>query len=399
MQNIIKILMIACILFISIQVGANTQEATLEDTSNTGESEQIDRETQINYIKRLKEHASAVAFSDDPKYWAILREGLLAILPAVANDGRSFQERLALAPPENLAPAPDLLDSDALQQRLVREMLEKAENGERIIGGSEVVRFDQFLETVALSSDGFAFCTGVYVGEGAVLTATHCLCYAKKETRSGHRVRIEFGLALNDGRTQNRPVDIDASSAFNASYCNIQDANPSLVGCVDDVALVRFRGATPIFDTAGTIRPGPPKIFVRTSDIRENPSRRYAIVGFGLNYRARVFGPNPPPSRFVKRAAYLSGDKSCRSRRSACNTTEFDCLPASQFMLGDTLRDTCHGDSGGPAYVDGRLAGIVSRAAPATEHERRCGFGTVYSAVTPELVTWLQNKGINLESE
>jgi secreted trypsin-like serine protease len=66
-------------------------------------------------------------------------------------------------------------------------------------------------------------------------------------------------------------------------------------------------------------------------------------------------------------------------------------------------KDTCRGDSGGPAFAvieeEGRLTyvlvGITSRA---VDPSGSCGPGGIYTLLTPQLVDWMRLEGVPIHA-
>ena len=66
-------------------------------------------------------------------------------------------------------------------------------------------------------------------------------------------------------------------------------------------------------------------------------------------------------------------------------------------------KGACHGDSGGPAYVQDKngnvfLAGVTSRADEATDPEGKCIGKTIYTKVQPYL-TWISTESDKLNND
>ena len=105
----------------------------------------------------------------------------------------------------------------------------------------------------------------------------------------------------------------------------------------------------------------------------------------------------------VRLAGFGTIDERGRKGYGTCRTVDvplasadprFGADPATEFVAGQPFldRDSCTGDSGGPAYVevDGawQLVGAVSRATAGVE--RTCGDGGVYTLI-PAFADWIKN--------
>jgi Trypsin len=118
------------------------------------------------------------------------------------------------------------------------------------------------------------------------------------------------------------------------------------------------------------------------------------IAGFGLNDRA------------VEKDIGLKMYADVPVYSAICGNGDLDaqvgCVPGREALLIDWQyhqRDTCRGDSGGPAFIRSRdnvryfLVAVTSRAVDQSG-EALCGPGGVYTLVTPAVVAWLRSLGV-----
>lgn len=224
-----------------------------------------------------------------------------------------------------------------------------------IIGGvqTEEGRFDA---VVALRNSRGSLCTGTLVTTQLVMTAAHCL----DEHREGSPVRVFFGPDT-DGLSME-----SLSFGIHPSYCEFCDTE------VFDFAYIEL--PEPYQPIDGVI---PPITDQFEWDEAMRPTRKVLLVGYGTN--------NPSTSSGLREE--LKRDVSTTISRFSDN--------AFEFFAGGAQRDTCSGDSGGPAVVQlgsgqYRLGGVTSRGL------KPCGQGGWYGVPYPVL-TWLRDEtGVDL---
>ena len=210
----------------------------------------------------------------------------------------------------------------------------------RIVGGEPTTDFP---DCVAVGSAQHYCCTGTLIAPGVVLTAGHCVAH-------GCGDRIFIGSNIDE-----QGVEIGVREAImHPDYVPNSTAHP-----FDDIAVLLLAEAVRSVDPAPIC-----------SAEALAAARTVRLVGFGNTDPGATFGYG------IKRMADV-GIAAERSGYGARFETEF---VAGELNLD---RDTCTGDSGGPAYVftDGRweLAGATSRGT--REAHRSCGDGGVYTRV------------------
>lgn len=221
-----------------------------------------------------------------------------------------------------------------------------------IVGG-EPTEANEYPTVVGIAAAG-GLCTGTLVTETLVLTAGHCL------------------------------ANLDASTPVTVYYGNVIRADQA-------VAAERF-GAHPefcatcdedIYDygyivTAAKFNPPYARPILTQQEWDETMAlgAEVTLVGFGKDPDAK-------------------GDEGLGVKRKVTTAISRFSAGGLEFYAGGDRRDSCEGDSGGPAFVtlpDGstRLAGITSRGSDP------CGDGGFYSSPYPSLCWVREQTGIDL---
>lgn len=188
----------------------------------------------------------------------------------------------------------------------------------KIIGGHQVPQEEKHpghFNTVALvKEDGKIFCSGSIVAENLVVTAKHCLMDKKDQ-----KLRLYFGDDTTQAKDDlYRPIvahDVRHPTDWTMTF-------PSF-----DIAWVKFEGELP-----RPFRPLP--ILTNPENLR--PGARILQVGYGDH--------NPNVGE-VEAGQKLWGET--RLLRYINNPRFFHIL----LFHGEEGQGSCHGDSGGPAYI------------------------------------------------
>lgn len=258
--------------------------------------------------------------------------------------------------------------------------------GVRVIGGN--LSNEEHVVGIAFEQDGkYRACSGLYISAYRILTAAHCTCNASNFRVSNQRHRDEFYVKAH------------VIAIFDNYDCDSQGYLPR----GDDLAILEIFQTLPVRDGKSGFEP--------LTDKR-------ACEGFSLLPRMQVIShyfPDPPKNISVagygfnglnsgeRREAVVSFDSVlCASDRAA----DLGCRSFAEFIAGntplsDTERDTCGGDSGGPAFfrVKDRLVpvGIVSRALPIPQGygTQYCGRGGIYTNINRyDVLGWLKYHGV-----
>jgi len=225
-----------------------------------------------------------------------------------------------------------------------------------ILGG-EVVEPGE-LDTVVGVVHANSLCTGLVVSSRIVVTAAHCLIDASL----GDTVSVLYGEELQ----QHQPVDAIAFGTH-PDFCR---------DCAEDIYDYGF------VEMEADFVPPSGAFFAPVADQADwdesmVQGRDVTVVGFGADPGAGGIG-----------------DGTGTKRKVDVPIEHFSDLGLEFFAGGDD-RDSCPGDSGGPAFTrldDGRLlfAGVTSRGSDP------CGSGGYYGAAFPALC-WLRDEtGVDL---
>jgi secreted trypsin-like serine protease len=220
-------------------------------------------------------------------------------------------------------------------------------NRRRIVGG---VPIQAFPDCVAVGSRTAWCCSGTLVASDVVVTAAHCMS-------PGCRERVFVGTDV-DRPDEGRVIRV-RDQAVHPTYRPPRKKQ-------GDLAVLLL--AEPVDDVT-------PRRLARQAAVGK--SRSVRVVGYG---HTDAFGSTGYGLRRMVDVPL------------ATNDPRFGGDPETEFVAGAPFldRDSCSGDSGGPAYVASRgrwlLAGATSRATESSI--RACGDGGIYTLV-PAYRDWL----------
>jgi hypothetical protein len=251
---------------------------------------------------------------------------------------RAAGPRAAAAPPD------DSVLTDAVFLRNARMLIRSPD---RIVGG---VPSPGFPDCVAIGTDTGWCCSGTLVAPNVVVTAAHCVA-------GGCSQRVFAGEDV----------------AF--------PGDGQVIGVRDAVAHPGYQPSSLVNDLAVLV-------LAEDADIAPRAIAGPQALGAAATVRLAGYGNTD---------ALSSGGYGRRRMVDvplASTDPKYGADPETEFVAGAPFldRDSCNGDSGGPAYVqsgdDWYLAGATSRATASSR--RPCGDGGIYTAVSAHLA-WVRS--------
>lgn len=192
--------------------------------------------------------------------------------------------------------------------------------------------FPSTILLVSVSAEGEAICTGTFVNDTQVITAGHCV-----EGLSTTSPQIYFATEKN-GTLQ--AVAQAVSYARNPKYSHALGVSPY------DVSVINFPS-----HTAPAVSP--------LAETTPNVGDKFVIVGYGNNEDFMANGTLEGQGAGVKRAGTNFISANDGGMLSFAGLTGMETAPVQGEKAGELVASGS-GDSGGPLFVNGKLAGITS---------------------------------------
>jgi secreted trypsin-like serine protease len=315
-------------------------------------------EVSTEQLEAARQWARATAGDDDATYLQLVTAAYNAThFVNTAPEGQRIDTAAVLLRRSSSAPlvarrrgegvAPPSVYKD---QAFVHNMLDIDVSQTRIIGG---VPTTEYPHCVAVGAPDQFCCTGTLIAPDAVLTAGHCVS-------GGCAQRIFVGP---DTRQDGTIIDVKEAVTH-------PEWEPDSDRPYDDLAILLL--AEPVSDVT-------PCRIAPLTDLQKAQTAR--LVGYGMT---DVFAQGGYGRRRMVDVGIASDDPAFGARID------------SEFVAGmpNLDRDSCRGDSGGPAYIDvdgeWMVGGAVSRATGEWRPPRVCGDGGVYTRVAYYL-DWLHD--------
>lgn len=364
---------------------------------------------QRQLVQALKAFAvSKGAKPGSAEYWSIIQVNLAKSRHALIEGGARDLSGLARA--FEVPAARDRITLDDRARAALEAHVESIESGERIFGGRPA-NPGEFPEVVSLAKpnqteSGYSsFCSGTLIGftsgahHGVVLTAAHCVCGTEVRGESPTAI-VVFGTDVNIRSKITVAFPILNAGTLQEDYCQQYSDKSTEHKATRDVAYVRFDPAAPPIIGQWPKRCSEPAAFAMLAATGRSPAgcleptriadwrfiisgqlRELLLVGFGYTHNDELGKKNYVLAPVAETICGSSSPHGCQ--------------PGVEIVAIDGLkkRDTCNGDSGGPAFIGMQerrfLAAVTSRGG-------ECGTGGIYSLVSPKVIDWLSTD-LNVE--
>ncbi|MGE5085933.1 MAG: S1 family peptidase [Bacillota bacterium] len=254
-----------------------------------------------------------------------------------------------------------------------------------IVGGTAVMDSDSISKSTALLLDvktgqkdnhtvitGLSICTVTVLSNNIVLTAGHCSAANPKE------LFLVFSTQIPEWKTffqtiKTNPLVRRISAGVTAPQW--KDLNDQTQNNWGDVSLLRFDGGLPDGFKPAVLAP---------KDLGLSAQEDVTLAGFG-----ETNGVTQEQAKQLMKVTVKIADPNFSNTEMKIDNTNGD--------------GACHGDSGGPAYVQTKdgvsvLAGVTSRADEATDPEGKCIGKTIYTKIQPYL-TWISTESDKLSND
>ncbi|EZA56168.1 trypsin-1 [Ooceraea biroi] len=231
----------------------------------------------------------------------------------------------------------------------------------RIVNGEDA-KLGEIPYQVSLQDVGsnFHFCGGSVLNENYVITAAHCV-----QGRSPRGTQVIAGtIDLKEPKSTHEVEKI-------VIHENYQAGNSWL----NDIALLKVKNPF-IRSTNLEYVPLPPK------DQKVNANDVAIVSGWG-----RLWQGGPTTTRLQRVNIFIADQKYCREKYQGMGYNVYDTQVCAYDQA--VMKGSCHGDSGGPLTVAGKLTGLVSWANGCAS----TSYPTVYTRVA-SYIDWIQANSV-----
>ncbi|XP_032686016.1 chymotrypsin-2-like [Odontomachus brunneus] len=231
----------------------------------------------------------------------------------------------------------------------------------RIVNGEDAelgeIPYQVSLQT---SYSDFHFCGGSVLNEKYVITASHCVV-----DKSANDIKVVAGTVdLNNPRSTHEVEEIITHESYNPSD-----------SWRNDIALLRVKNPFVISEYIS-------KVPLPSEDDEVGANDVAIVSGWG-----RLWENGPTTNKLQKAAIFIADQDYCKNKYGNMGYN----VHTTQVCAYDptTSRGSCHGDSGGPLTVGGKLTGLVSWANGCAS----TSYPTVYTRVK-QFLDWIKNHAV-----
>jgi len=295
---------------------------------------QASRRSSAAMVKQAFEYASKGATSDDRKFYELFK--------------RKLNELAGEKPSAMTA-----LESDPTYLKNLRAMAQDAANGKlepNVVGGNPTPS-GEFRDCVAITVDNERS-SGVLIGWNVIATAAHCV------SNENAIIRVHFGTNIE------RP---DATYPVARANVHIYPGYDASKKYLHDLAILILSSDVNDPKPCPIAEPG---VVDSSAYVR--------LAGFG------IYDSNSGKNGVKHDVSVAVTSPACAKSRE---DTLYGCHKERELIAGKPLvgKDTCNGDSGGPAYVSKNnqwyVGSITSRP---TDTAKQCGDGGIYVRIDRE---------------